>query len=61
MEPKTELRDYIAAKAMTALMPIYREMFMDGTYNDWYGDAVTQMTKSAYVVADDMLKARELK
>jgi hypothetical protein len=54
-----ELRDYFAARAMVALVPIYREMFMDNIFEDWYGDAVSDMVTGAYEIADAMMKERE--
>jgi hypothetical protein len=53
-----DLRDYFAAKAMVALTPIYREMFMDNTFEDWIGDATTAMVDCAYAIADEMMEAR---
>jgi hypothetical protein len=53
-----DLRDYFAGKAMVALMPIYREMFMDNTFEDWIGDATTAMVDCAYLIADEMMEAR---
>lgn len=54
-----DLRDYFAGKAMVALMPIHREMFMDNTFEDWIGDATVAMVENAYAIADEMMKARE--
>ena len=54
------LRDYFAAKAMQELIPQFRAMFMDGSIEGcWVGDAIPELTKEAYVVADAMMNARE--
>ena len=60
-ETGMNLRDYFASKAMVALVPIYREMFMDNIFEDWYGDAVSDMVTGAYEIADAMMKEREVK
>ncbi len=52
-----ELRDHFAGLAMQGLIPQYREMFMDGTLEDWIGDALPELAKEAYYLADEMLKA----
>ena len=52
------MRDYFAAKAMHCLLPQYREMFMDGTLDDWISDAIPELAKEAYYLADEMMKAR---
>ena len=51
-----ELRDHFAGLAMQGLIPQYREMFMDGTLEDWIGDALPELAKEAYYLADEMLK-----
>lgn len=53
------LRDYFAAKAMQGLIPQFREMFMENTFEDWVGDAIPALAEEAYYMADAMLKARE--
>ena len=58
MEHGMSLRDYFASKAMVALLPIYRDMFMDNTFEDWVGDATTAMVDCAYLIADEMMEAR---
>lgn len=60
-EDGMDLRDYFASKAMVALIPMYREMFMDGTFEDWYEDATADMVTGAYQIADAMMKEREVK
>lgn len=53
--PGMTLRDYFAARAMAALMPIYREA------QDEYADAAQLLkcqAESAYDYADAMLAAR---
>ena len=52
-----ELRDHFAGLAMQSLVPQFREMFMDGTLEDWVSDAIPELAKEAYYVADEMLKA----
>jgi len=52
-----ELRDHFAGLAMQGLIPQYREMFMDGTLEDWVSDALPELAKEAYYMADQMLKA----
>ena len=52
------LRDYFAAKAMQGFIPQFREMFMDGTLEDWIDDAIPALAEDAYTMADAMLKAR---
>lgn len=52
-----ELRDHFAGLAMQGLVPQYREMFMDGTLEDWISDALPELAKEAYYLADEMLKA----
>ena len=54
------LRDYFASKAMQGLIPQFRAMFMDGSIEGcWVGDAIPELTKEAYQLADAMMKARE--
>jgi len=54
------LRDYFAAKAMQGLIPQFREMFMDDSIEGcWVGDAIPELAKEAYHMADAMMKARE--
>jgi hypothetical protein len=53
-----QLRDYFAAKAMQGLIPQVREMFMDGTLEDWHDDAIPEIAKDAYKIADAMIEAR---
>jgi hypothetical protein len=55
-----ELRDYFAAKAMQGLIPQVREMFMDGTLEDWHDDAIPEIAKDAYKMADAMMEARKV-
>jgi hypothetical protein len=52
-----ELRDHFAGLAMQGLIPQYREMFMDGTLEDWISDALPELAKEAYYLANEMLKA----
>ena len=52
-----ELRDHFAGLAMQGLIPQYREMFMDGTLEDWISDALPEHAKEAYYLANEMLKA----
>jgi len=54
---KGELRDSFAGLAMQGLISQYREMFMDGTLEEWISDAIPELAKEAYYVADEMLKA----
>ena len=54
-----ELRDYFAARAMQVRMPQIREMFIDGTFEDWDNEAIPSLAKDAYKVADAMMKARK--
>jgi hypothetical protein len=54
------LRDYFASHAMQGLIPQFRAMFMDGSIEGcWVGDAIPELTKEAYHMADAMIKARE--
>jgi hypothetical protein len=53
------LRDYFAAKAMQAGYGKHYAMFMDNTYEDWHGDGIKGLVLEAYLIADEMLKARE--
>jgi hypothetical protein len=52
------LRDYFAAKAMEGLIPQFREMFIDGTFECWVSDAIPTLADESYYMADAMLKAR---
>jgi len=56
-----ELRDYFAARAMQVRMPQIREMFIDGTFEDWDNEAIPSLAKDAYAIADAMMKARGVK
>jgi hypothetical protein len=56
-----ELRDYFAARAMQVRMPQIREMFIDGTLEDWDNEAIPSLAKDAYALADAMMKARGIK
>lgn len=61
-EPNTAgmtLRDYFAAKAMQAGYDKHYDMFMDNTYEDWHGDGIEGLAQEAYIIADEMLKARD--
>lgn len=51
-------RDHFAMHILPALVPKFREMFMDNTYEDWHGDAMEAMVWEAYAIADAMLKIR---
>ena len=53
------LRDYMAAKAMTAAYSTMYEMFLDDVFDDWHREGVEALAKEAYVIADAMLAARE--
>jgi hypothetical protein len=53
------LRDYFAAKAMTSMYMNHYDMFLEGTFEDWYTDGIPALVKEAYYVADAMLRARE--
>jgi hypothetical protein len=55
------IRDYFAASVIHGLIPQYRAMFMDGTLDDWVGDAIPSLAQEAYMIADEMLKVREQK
>jgi len=54
-----DLRDYFAIRAMQVRMPQIRELYIDGKFEDWEGEAIPFLAKDAYVIADAMLKARE--
>ena len=54
-----DLRDYFAARAMQVRMPQIREMFIDGTLEDWDNEAIPLLAKDAYTIADAMMKARD--
>jgi hypothetical protein len=56
-----DLRDYFATRAMQVRMPQIREMFIDGTFEDWDNEAIPSLAKDAYAIADAMMKAREKK
>lgn len=52
------LRDYIAAKAMQVIL---QSLYDDEMYVDIYdNDFEHECARSAYIVADAMLKAREI-
>ena len=53
------LRDYFAAKAMAAAYKKEHAMFLDDIYEDWHGDGIAGLAQEAYLIADEMLKARE--
>jgi hypothetical protein len=54
------LRDFFASHAMQGLIPQFRAMFMDGSIEGcWVGDAIPELTKEAYYMADAMIKARD--
>jgi hypothetical protein len=46
---------------MQVRMPQIREMFIDGTFEDWDNEAIPSFAKDAYAIADAMMKAREKK
>lgn len=54
---RLELRDHFAGLAMQGLIPQYRAMFMDGTLDDWVGDALPALADEAYYLANQMLRA----
>jgi hypothetical protein len=54
---RRELRDHFAGLAMQGLIPQYREMFMDGTLEDWVADALPALADEAFVLANEMLRA----
>jgi hypothetical protein len=53
------LRDYFAAKAMQAILPMYEDIFDDDTGGDDDRAFPELLAKDAYTMADAMLKARE--
>jgi len=54
------MRDYFATHAMQGLIPQFRAMFMDGSIEGcWVGDAIPELAKEAFLLADAMMKARE--
>ena len=54
---RRELRDHFAGLAMQGLIPQYREMFMDGTLEDWVADALPALADEAFYLANEMLRA----
>jgi hypothetical protein len=54
---RRELRDHFAGLAMQGLIPQYREMFMDGTLEDWVSDALPALADEAFLLANEMLRA----
>jgi hypothetical protein len=52
-----ELRDHFAGLAMQSLVPQFREMFHQDVFDCWVGDAIPELAKEAYYLADEMLKA----
>jgi hypothetical protein len=54
---RRELRDHFAGLAMQGLIPQYREMFMDGTLEDWVADALPALADEAFCLANEMLRA----
>jgi hypothetical protein len=42
---------------MQGLIPQYREMFMDGTLEDWVSDALPALADEAFLLANEMLRA----
>jgi hypothetical protein len=58
--PGISLRDYFAAKAMQALLPIWRSDLEDelNIINN-EGGTPTSISEEAYAMADAMLKARQ--
>jgi hypothetical protein len=42
---------------MQGLIPQYREMFMDGTLEDWVADALPALADEAFCLANEMLRA----
>jgi hypothetical protein len=58
--PGLSLRDYFAAKAMQALLPIWRSDLEDDlNIIDNEGGTPTSISEEAYAMADSMLKARK--
>ena len=53
------LRDYFAAKAIQAILPLYKNVFDDDTGGDDDPTFPELLAKDAYMMADAMLKARE--
>jgi hypothetical protein len=53
------LREYFAAKAIQAILPMYEDIFDDDTGGDDDRAFPELLAKDAYTMADAMLKARE--
>lgn len=57
------MRDYFAAKAMQGIMSqpdgAIHESERDGSFDEWQAKELFVYAKSAYAMADAMLKARE--
>ena len=51
-------RDHFAMHALPALVPQFREMFMQDVFEDWVSEALPEMVLEAYEIADLMLKAK---
>ena len=56
-----QLRDYFAAKAVSALMPRYLEMFDLNVFDDWTYEVLPEIAHESYALADAMLQARDEK